>query len=76
MGGRRATGRENFAFMSNCCETRESWQFCGCGAWLDGLAHGVVGDRRNFVLCRIVALTVPWRRGMVVGAILRIVALP
>jgi len=34
--------------IANCCETRESWQFCGCGAWLDGLAHGVVVDGRNF----------------------------
>ena len=34
--------------MSNCCETRKSREFCGCDAWLDGLAHGVVGDGRNF----------------------------
>jgi hypothetical protein len=61
--------------MSNCCETRKSREFCGCGVWLDVRARDVVGDGRNFVLCRIVALTVPWRRGMVGGAVLRIVAL-
>ena len=61
--------------MSNCCETRKSREFCGCDAWLDGWAYDVVGDGRNFVLRRIVALTVPWRRGMVSAAILRIVAL-
>jgi hypothetical protein len=48
MGGRHATGRENFAFMSNCCETRKSREFCGCDAWIDGWAHGVVSDGRNF----------------------------
>jgi len=36
--------------IANCCETRKSREFCGYGAWLDGLAHGVVGDGRNFVL--------------------------
>lgn len=47
MGGRRATGAGNSVFMTNCCETRESRKFCGCGAWLDELAHSVVGDGRN-----------------------------
>ena len=61
--------------MSNCCEARKSREFCGCGTWLDGLAYDVVGDGRNFVLCRIVALTVPWRRGVVGGAVLQIVGL-
>lgn len=50
MGGRRATGAENSAFMSNCRESRESREFCGCGAWLDGRADGVVGDGRNFCI--------------------------
>ena len=36
--------------MSNCCETRETRQLCGCDAWLDRWAHGVVGDGRNFVI--------------------------
>lgn len=50
MGGRHATGSENFAFMSNCCETRETHQFCGCRSRFDRWAHDVVGDGRNFCI--------------------------
>ena len=50
MGGWRATGTENSAFMSECCETRETRQFRGCDAWVDGRARDVVGDGRKFVI--------------------------
>ena len=42
----------------------------------DRWAVDVLSNQRILSLCRIVALTVPWRRGVVGAAILRIVARP
>ena len=50
MGGWRATGTGDSAVVSDCCETLETRQLCGCDAWVDGWAHDVVGDGRNFVI--------------------------
>jgi hypothetical protein len=63
MGGCRATESGNFAFMLNCCETRKSREFCGCDAWLDGWAHGVVVDGKNFCVvsnCCADGVLAPW----------------